>query len=379
MALSPTANAATPAYAPRTCSAPASYAGPALRVLDLDAAFGARPAAAGVLDAERSARLDAALERARMATGARTMSAAVMIPGQGIWRSPSSPPADARLQYWASAGKAFTAVAILQLVEEGKISLDDKVSNWIAGVPNGDAISIRHLLNHTSGLFSVNEDLTVRKEQRRLTLEETLRVARRHGSMFCPGADWRYSNTGYTLLGAVLERVDNRPYDQAVSDRVISRLGRVRLRVVTPNDALRDLAPPAPANAEPPIDPRVPGAAGAIIGDADGMIAFWRALLGGQLLSLATVRAQFAELYPVFGSPESYGLGVMAYEVPGAQVSDASIWVGHSGGAPGVKAIAVYSLRDNAFVAVAISGDGSAEATANLLLQQVRSPADTLR
>lgn len=361
-------------YPRRVCASAQAYSGPSLRTIVSDDALTPKAVEKRPLDPETSSRLDLAFERARIATGASSMSAAVVIPGRGAWRSVYPASQAAPMQYWASVGKAFTAVAILQMVEEGKLSLSDPVSNWIEGVPNGDVVTVRHLLNHTSGLFSVNEDLVVRREGRRLSLEETLVVARRHGAMFCPGENWRYTNTGYTLLGAILEQLEGRTYAEIITDRIIHRLSRARLRVVTPDDALKDVAAPTPSNGEPPIDPRDPGAAGGIVGDAEGMIAFWRALLSGELLSTATLRTQFAELYPMFGGPESYGLGVMAYELPNPAGTEPFIWLGHSGGAPGVRAVVAYSLENNAFVAVAISGDGSAEASANLLLQQVQTP-----
>lgn len=358
-------------YVPRTCARAMTYVGPALRTPTLAPAFAVRPMEDRALDPAVVERLDAAFARAVSATGAQSMGAALMIPGRGLWRAtypaPQSQPLP--LQYWASAGKPFTAVAVLQLVDEGKLALTDPVSTWFPGVPNGDAVTIKHLLNHTSGLFSVNEDLVVRKDPRRLSIEETLAIARRHGAMFCPGENWRYTNTGYALLGAILERIEQRPYDQIISDRLIRRLGGGHLRVITPDDALTDVAPPAPSGEEPAIDPRIPGAAGAIAGDAEGMIAFWRALLSGELLSQESTRALTAELYPMFGGPISYGLGVMVYEVP---ATPPDVWVGHGGGAPGVKAVAAYSIAHDAFVAVALSGDGSAEATANLLIQQIR-------
>jgi D-alanyl-D-alanine carboxypeptidase len=364
-------------YTPHVCPRGVEYSGPPLRNPLLEAAFAQGAAESKAFDPATTARLDAAFERARLATGARTMSASVMAPGRGSWQTNFPiPQGDPPLQYWASVGKAFTAVVILQLAEEGRLSLDDHVSKWIDGVPNGEAVTIRHLLTHTSGLFSVNEDLVVRTERRRLSLEETLAVLRRHGTMFCPGENWRYSNTGYTLLGVILERTEGKPYDQIITDRIISRLGDVRLRALTPDDALTDVSAPAPANNEPPIDPREPGAAGGIVGDAEAMIEFWRSLLAGDLVSLATVRSQFAMLYPMFGDPQSYGMGVMTYELPNPSIAEPLIWVGHSGGAPGVKAIVAYSLADGAFVAVALSGDGSVEASANLLLRQLRIPAN---
>jgi len=82
------------------------------------------------------------------------------------------------------------------------------------------------------------------------------------------------------------------------------------------------------------------------------------------------VRALLAEPYPMFEPGTFYGLGVMLYDVGDAHIN----WVGHSGGAPGVKAVSIYAPGQNAFAAVALTGDGSAEATANALLKALRGP-----
>jgi D-alanyl-D-alanine carboxypeptidase len=102
------------------------------------------------------------------------------------------------------------------------------------------------------------------------------------------------------------------------------------------------------------------------------MIAFWQGLLSGKLLPQSVVESQFATLYPMFGQPMFYGEGVMVYDLPVASGEAPSVWVGHSGGAPGVKAVVAYALREKAFVAVALTGDGSAEAAAALLLKQLQ-------
>jgi D-alanyl-D-alanine carboxypeptidase len=102
------------------------------------------------------------------------------------------------------------------------------------------------------------------------------------------------------------------------------------------------------------------------------MVAFWRALLGGQLLKPPQVEAMFATLYPMFDTGTFYGLGVMAMDAP-ESAGGATVWLGHAGGASGVGAMALYSPADRAFVAVALTGDGSATATANLLLKQLRA------
>lgn len=98
------------------------------------------------------------------------------------------------------------------------------------------------------------------------------------------------------------------------------------------------------------------------------MVRFWQALLGGRLLKHQAVRGLLERLYPMFDQGTYYGRGVMLYDFSnGKEVN--SIWLGHSGGAPGSKAIVVYSTKSRAFAAVALNTDGSAEATANLLLK----------
>ena len=88
----------------------------------------------------------------------------------------------------------------------------------------------------------------------------------------------------------------------------------------------------------------------------------------GQLLKPETVYSQFARLYPMFGNGTFYGRGLMLYDVPTKEGGRAT-WLGHSGGCPGIKAVVVYDMDAKVFIAVAPNSDGSAEATANLLLK----------
>lgn len=351
-------------YKPVICETAKPYAGKPAPALDLTAALNPPVMSQAPLDAAIAARLDAALADAGAKTGAADVGAAVVTP-EGVWRSKGAD----RLFVWASAGKTLTAVAILQMVEAGQISLDDPVAKWIDGVPNGKAITVRHLLTHTSGLFSANEDLQFHKAPHRLSLTEELKILNRHGAMACPGEQWRYSNSGYALLGAILEAVDGKPYERVIADRIVTPLGLTHLRIVMADDALSDMVPLHTQGKEPVLDPRQPGAAGGVIASPEDMIAVWQALLGGRLLKPETVKGAFADLYPMFGEPPWYGQGVMVYALPG------ELWVGHSGGAPGVKAVVAYAPAHRAFVAVSLSADGGAEATANLLLRQLPGTA----
>jgi D-alanyl-D-alanine carboxypeptidase len=311
--------------------------------------------------------LDDLLHRAASAMGATSMAAAVG-DARGVW-SGRVGETDQPLYWWASAGKMATAIAILQMVEEGRVALDDPISRWIDGVPLGDRITLAMLLEHTSGLYSANEAASVRADPRFRTLGELVDVAAREGSLFCPGQAWRYSNTNYWLLGGVIEQVDGVPLAESLTRRIVQRAELTGFRILAPDDAQADLVPAGEANAatgEVPANPAWVGAAGPVAATPEAMIAFTRALLSGRLLDRETVVGQLARSWPMFGQPQFYGRGLMLYEPPDRP---GVMWIGHSGGAPGVRTVAVWSPTDQAFASVAISGPGSAEAVAHRLLQ----------
>jgi D-alanyl-D-alanine carboxypeptidase len=353
-------------YAPVTCTAAKPYAGPP-RHAPVDLAS-LQPAGdlRGELDTATAGRLAAAFDKAFAATKAHAMTVAVAVPGRGIWTMQRG----GRLFYWASTGKQATATIILQLAEEKRLNLSDPIARWIAGVPNGDVITIAQLLNHTSGLFSANEDLRIHRENRRLDADTELTVLQRHGAMACPGERWRYSNSGYALLGRVIERIEGRSLADVIASRIITPLGLQEMRVPTSTSSVADIAPPVSDTAEPAIDITVPGAAGPLAASARDMLLFQQAFLDGRLLKAATRARMLAEPYPMFEPGTFYGSGVMLYDIADASIN----WIGHSGGAPGVKAVSVYAPGQNAFTAVALTGDGSAEATANALLKALRGP-----
>lgn len=294
-------------YKPVRCTVHESYAGRPLHTAVTVIPSAAVPDAA--LDPSTVARLDAMLVIVRNKTKAPSITAAVGIEGKGLWAAGDSAPL-----FWASAGKTFTAVVILQLVQEGKLALADPVSRWIIDVPNGDAATVRDLLAHTAGLFSANEDLKAHANPRYRGPNETLAIARRHGAMFCPGANWRYSNTGYDLLGEIVRLVDHRPLDQAIKARIIVPLSLKSLRALPPGGGAAGVAPLVSAK-EKTMDPSWAGAAGPIVGSASDMILFWAALLEGRLIGRPLVTQMTAKLYPMFDAGTFYGLGAMAFDL----------------------------------------------------------------
>ena len=141
----------------------------------------------------------------------------------------SPPRADTRFRI-ASNTKSMTAAVIVQLAQEGKLSLDDPVSKHVPGVPNGDNITIDELLKMRSGLYNYTDApelaaIVDRDPTKVWTTEEVLAIAFARSPNFPPGTAYEYNNTNYTLLGLIAEQVDGRPLARAMQDRLFGPLG----------------------------------------------------------------------------------------------------------------------------------------------------------
>jgi D-alanyl-D-alanine carboxypeptidase len=139
----------------------------------------------------------------------------------------------------ASQTKTFTADLILQLVGDGKVSLSDHISKWVRGVPNGDKITIRELLNHTSGLADGFTSPTVQaKVPTGCTVHYLLATEAKMPPVAPPGAKWSYSNYGYNLLGRVVELATGQNLSTAIQRRIAQPLGLHRTLLPTTGNGL---------------------------------------------------------------------------------------------------------------------------------------------
>lgn len=313
--------------------------------------------------------LDAALGRAREATGAPAMGAAVLT-RDGLWISEDGD----QVFYWASVTKLVTATIIQQLVAEEVLELDEAVARYLEGVPGEEAITIRMLLAHTSGLRSANEIVQEQGQPFPATLAEELALVSEAGPLFCPGSRWRYSNTGYGVLGAIIEQVDGGEYAASVQRRIAGPLGLTSLRIVTDVDDT-GFATLAPGEGQPVFHPSQAGAAGALVATPEDMARLLAGFVEGRLVDAATVAEMGRVTYPMFDAYTYYGLGLMAYRFPDGNGGTGQ-WIGHSGGVPGSKAVIAYDQLTGNIATVALTGDGSAEATANLLLRTANAHSD---
>jgi D-alanyl-D-alanine carboxypeptidase len=186
------------------------------------------------------AALDQALDRVMADPSVPGVLLAVDVPGKGTWSGargmahraanlPMTPNDRFRI---ASVTKVFVATVVLQLAQEGRLTLDDPVGMWLPGlVPYEGQMTIRHLLNHTSGLYNYMDSAFMRKVRLQpdhsWAPAELAAYSTARRMYFPPGAPglWRYSNTNYVVLGMIVERVTNSPLAAEIRWRVLDRLG----------------------------------------------------------------------------------------------------------------------------------------------------------
>jgi D-alanyl-D-alanine carboxypeptidase len=146
----------------------------------------------------------------------------------------------------ASNTKTMTAAVIVLLTQEGKLSLDDPVSKYVPGVPNGDKITIAELLKMRSGLYSYDDDpefwaILDRDPTKVWSPAELLAIAFKHPPYFPPGTGFHYSNANYALLGLIAEKLDQKPLASCFQDRLFGPLGlKDTLLPATTSNALPD-------------------------------------------------------------------------------------------------------------------------------------------
>jgi len=139
-----------------------------------------------------------------------------------------------------SIGKQFTATAVMILVEEGKLSLDDKISKYFREVPETwKNITVRHLLTHTSGLGDFPPNFDMRRD---FTEDEYLALIKSVPLASAPGAKWDYSNLGYVTLGILIRKVTGKFYGDFLAERVFQPLGMTTARVISEADIVPNRA-----------------------------------------------------------------------------------------------------------------------------------------
>lgn len=257
-----------------------------------------------------------------------------------------------------SITKQFTAVAILILAEEGKLALTDDITRFFPDYPTrGKRITVEHLLTHTSGIVSYTS-----RPEYPLTMARDVTVAQMIDSFkndpleFAPGTAYRYNNSGYFLLGAIIEKVSGQPYAKFLEQRIFVPLGMENTayegfergkapRALGHTPGAQGFGPSAALSMSQPY------AAGSLVSTVDDLARWDAAIAAGKLLKAASWQRAFTSYTLADGKPTGYGYGWQVGKLQGEPV------LAHGGGINGFSTYALRLPEQKVFVAVLSNAD----------------------
>ncbi len=252
----------------------------------------------------------------------------------------------------ASITKTMTAVAAMQLVEEGRLNLDEPISTYLGTVPKSwSKITLRHLLSHTSGIRHYPRRGPERRLNRYLSSDDTLGMIKARKLASPPGQGFLYTTYGYDVIGSIIERVEARRFADTLHDRVFDPLG-MRATFFEPSQQ-RDprwprglrLSRRGVTVSSTPIDLSSRYAGGGIRSNVDDMLTYAEALLGGHLVDSSSMLAMTTPIVSADGGVADYGLGFAVYPQRGHLV------VAHAGGQPETTTL-LYLVPDQGLAVV---------------------------
>ena len=261
-----------------------------------------------------------------------------------------------------SVTKTFTGTAVLQLVDQGRIRLDDPISAYVDGVPSGDAITLDMLGRMRSGLFDYTQDdewlsrvyleAPSGPDAFAFTPQQVLDIAFSHPSNFAPNGDYQYSNTNTVLLGLVVERVTGLPIGDFLQQNIFDRLQLTQTSF--PRNGLMPAPFPRGYTRAPDgkvVDaalwnPSWADAAGAIVSTYADLRTWASALGRGTLLSPQTQARRLED--PSAAAPGA-GYSFAIFDTHG--------WIGHNGDIPGYTTVLVYLPERDATLVVMVNSD----------------------
>jgi D-alanyl-D-alanine carboxypeptidase len=254
-----------------------------------------------------------------------------------------------------SITKSFTTTLILQLADEGALSLDDPVGRWVPGVPNGDEVTLRQLGDMRSGLADYTSEAWIEEfvadPTRSFSLDELIAFGIAEDPEGEPGAARVYTNLNTLLLGKVVEEVTQQPFEAALAERILEPLGMTDTIYPTdPSQWSTDATGYQPDEAgsleEQPVNYSVFGPAGAAIATIDDLLVWGRALATGELVDADTQQARLdggvLEEGPEY---DEYAFGIG--EIDG--------WWGHTGEGFGFTALVMHDVDTDTTVAIAMN------------------------
>ncbi|MDM5296366.1 serine hydrolase domain-containing protein [Peribacillus simplex] len=283
-----------------------------------------------------------------------------------------------------SVTKTFTATVVLQLAGENRLNLDDSIEKWLPGVIqgngyNGKQITIRQIMNHTSGIaeYLRSKDADFMDTKKSYTADELVKMGISLPPDFAPGKGWSYSNTGYVLLGILIEKVTGNSYAEEIENRIIEplKLSNTFLpgnsSVIPGTKHARGYVQPDEASELKDVtyyNPSAASSAGDMISTADDLNKFFSFLLDGKLLKKKQLKQMLTTVPTGREGIDGYGLGIYETKLP----NGVSIW-GHTGGILGFTTLAGGTLGGKHTLVISLNSlgrDNSPDPFKNILVAE---------
>ena len=313
-------------------------------------------------------------------TDSKGESAGVAV-GKGNLETGQAPPMDGEVRIGSNT-KTFVAVVVMQMVQEGKVGLDEPIETYLPGLIKGEGIdgsriTVRQLLQHTSGLPEYTDttpgsgDIFQVKDHY-IPPRDLLDTALGKPAQFEPGAQWKYTNTNYLVLGMFVERVSQRPVGEQIDERIVKKLGLSHTYFPAPGDrSIKGTHPQGyHLSAEGKLeditemDPVWGWAAGAMVSTPSELNTFFQAVFDGRLLTQSSIdemKNGAVDASSYLGPGTVYGLGLI-----GRSLSCGGTSWGHGGTIHGYQTDNAVG-PDGTAVTVAVTALPSAIADQNNL------------
>jgi len=257
-----------------------------------------------------------------------------------------------------SISKTFTAVIIMQLIDENKLTLNSKLSGFFPDIPNTNEITIEYLLRHRSGLYNfTNAEVYVNWMEKPKSREELIQIFIDNGTVFEPNEKAEYSNTNYVLLSLIAEKIDDKNFSDILKKRITKPLklkntyygGEINLE----NNEALSYTKHEDWNLATETDMSIPMGAGSVVSTPTDLNTFYYSLFAGKLVSASSLE-EMTKLV------DNFGIGL--FQIPFYEKKA----FGHTGGIDGFQSNAAYFPADN--VAVAYISNGVAMPMNNILI-----------
>jgi len=249
-----------------------------------------------------------------------------------------------------SMTKQFTAIAILILEEQGKLKTSDHVSKYIPSYPNGDKITIHHLLTHTSGIKDFTKIKALQDiAQKEMTPEQMVDFFKNDPVDFAPGEKFEYNNSGYVVLGYIIELASGETYEDFIKKNIFDKAGMTNSYYASDRKIIKNRAFGYHKKStgyvnKTVINFSVPFSSGSLMSTLDDMLKWQNALNKNLLLSSKEETKAFTKYKLNNGQEIEYGYGWHLKNINGIPTRE------HGGSIFGFKSMAVYIPSEDIYV-----------------------------